>query len=126
MSSMFRKLGNLVLIVSLAVGGFQPQAFAGVIGTDRAIAAEQHQARLAHVQSLLAREDMTAQLQKLGVDPVEVQERVAALTEDELARYSARIDSLPAGAGAIEVVGIVFIVLLILELVGVIDIFKAI
>lgn len=126
MSSLVRKLSNWVLVVTLVFAGYPLQAYAGVIGTDRAIAAEQHEARVAQVQSLLARDEIAAELQKLGVDPVEVQQRVAALTQDELARYSAQLDKLPAGAGVIEVIGIVFIVLLILELVGVTDIFKAI
>ena len=34
------------------------------------------------------------------------------------------IEQMPAGAGVIEIFGIVFIVLLILELTGTIDIFK--
>lgn len=124
MSSLVRKLVNWLLVVTLAFGGYPLQSFAAVIGTDRAINAEQHQARVAHLQSLLARDDMAQQLQRLGVDPVEAQQRVAALTEDELARYGAQIDNLPAGAGALEVIGIVFIVLLILELVGVTNIFS--
>ena len=46
------------------------------------------------------------------------------MTPDELARLSRGLDELPAGAGALEVIGVVFLVLLLLELVGVIDIFK--
>lgn len=35
-----------------------------------------------------------------------------------------QVDRLPAGGSALAVIGVVFVVLLILELVGVIDIFK--
>jgi hypothetical protein len=42
----------------------------------------------------------------------------------ELNALANRIDSMPAGAGVLEMVGIVFIVLLILEAVGVLDIFQ--
>ena len=48
----------------------------------------------------------------------------AALSDSELVQLSENIDQAPAGAGVVEVVGIVFIVLIILELVGVTDIFK--
>jgi hypothetical protein len=37
-----------------------------------------------------------------------------------------RIADLPAGAGVIEVIGIVFVILLILELIGVTNIFTRI
>jgi hypothetical protein len=44
------------------------------------------------------------------------------MTESELQELSSRIDSLPAGAGAVELVLVALLVLIILELIGVIDI----
>ena len=52
--------------------------------------------------------------------------RIAALTDQELEQLAADLESLPAGGSLLGVAGVVFIVLLILELVGVIDIFKKI
>ena len=49
-------------------------------------------------------------------------QRRVALFPRQLAQ---QIEELPAGAGLIEVVGIVFVVLIVLELVGVTDVFKA-
>jgi hypothetical protein len=60
----------------------------------------------------------------LGVDPAQVESRVAALTDAELSRLAGQMSEMPAGGDALAVIGIVFIVLLILELTGVIDIFK--
>ena len=49
------------------------------------------------------------------------------MTDSELQRLAGRIDQLPAGGtGVIEVVGIVAVVLLILELLGVTDVFTRI
>lgn len=104
--------------------GAPMQAFAGVIGTDQAIAAEQHAQRIDRIQELLAREDVAEQLVLRGVDPVDASERVAALTQEELASLAGQIDNLPAGSDAIAVIGVVFLVLLILELVGVTNIFN--
>ena len=59
----------------------------------------------------------------MGVDPAAVQERLAALTDEELQTLEGRLDSLPAGGDALAVIGIVFVVLIILELVGVTNIF---
>ena len=60
----------------------------------------------------------------LGVEPAKVEERIAALTDPELRTLAAQMADMPAGGNALAVIGIVFLVLLILEAVGVIDIFK--
>ena len=63
-------------------------------------------------------------MQALGVDPSAVDARVARLTDSELRSLADRMEQMPAGGDALAVIGIVFVVLIILELVGVIDIFK--
>jgi len=60
----------------------------------------------------------------MGVDPSQVDARIASLTDGELRTLAGQMNDLPAGSGALAVIGIVFLVLLILEAVGVIDIFK--
>ena len=64
-----------------------------------------------------------AELERLGVAPADAQARVAALSDSELLALDQRMDELPAGSGALEVLGIVLLVLLVLELVGVTDIY---
>ena len=66
------------------------------------------------------------QLSEMGIDREDILERIDVLTDEELATLSHKMEQMPAGAGVIEVIGIVFLVLLILELVGVTDIFKKI
>lgn len=76
-----------------------------------------------HVDAFLAREDVQRQFEALGVDPADAAVRVAGLTAAELQALSSHMESLPAGAGALEVVLVVVLILVILELVGAIDIF---
>ena len=78
------------------------------------------------IQDFLLQEAVQLQLQKMGVSPELAQARAAALTPMEQQLLQQKIADLPAGAGVVEVIGIVFIVLLILELLGVTDIFKKI
>jgi hypothetical protein len=104
--------------------GFAQAAHAGVIGTNAVVGAGERAMQVERIQDLIASDQVRARLVALGVDPAWASERVAAMTDAELARLSGQMDQMPAGAGLIEVVGIVFIVLLILELTGVIDIFK--
>lgn len=78
------------------------------------------------VATFLSRADVQARMESLGVSPDQAAERVAQLTAAELQALSTRIDELPAGAGALELVLVVFLVLIILELLGTINIFPKI
>jgi hypothetical protein len=119
---------SLVLLVCAAVfsGSIQSAAHGGVIGTQQYLSAVDREATIARIDAVLAREEVRGQLEHYGVDAAAAQERVAALTDEELQSLANDLDNLPAGGSLLAVVGIVFIVLLILELVGVIDIFKKI
>jgi hypothetical protein len=117
---------SCVALISLSIVslGLQMPAAAGIVGTADAVAAVQQQDHRGTVQGILARADVREQLVGLGVDPADVEARVAALTDAEVATLAGRIDGAPAGGDALVIVGIVFVVLMILEFTGVIDIFK--
>ena len=59
-----------------------------------------------------------------GVDPENVQDRLDVLTDEELMQLASRLPDMPAGGDSIlALIGVVFVVLLILELVGVTNVF---
>ena len=118
----------IVYVLCLAVLniGSPLVARAELVGTLQAVEATTRAQDLATVNAALARDEVRAQFAALGVDPAQVDARVAALTDAELRQLSTQMADLPAGADALAVLGVVFLVLLILELVGVIDIFKKI
>jgi len=99
-------------------------ANARIIGTLQAVESQSRTADLATVNAALARDQVRSQFQALGVDPTQVEARVAALTDGELRTLAGQMQDMPAGADGFAIIGIVFLVLLILEAVGVIDIFK--
>jgi Family of unknown function (DUF6627) len=102
-------------------------AQAALVGTLQAVEASGTRAHdLEIVNSTLAREQVRSQMAAMGVDPAAVDARVARLTDSELQSLAGRMQQLPAGGDALAVIGVVFLVILILELVGVIDIFKKI
>jgi Family of unknown function (DUF6627) len=121
---MFKRLLVQFLCVAMLTLGSPLVAQAGLIGTLDAMEAGTRAQDLATVSAALAREQVREQFIALGVDPVEVEARVAALTDPELRMLAGKVAEAPAGADALAVIGIVFLVLLILEAVGVIDIFK--
>jgi hypothetical protein len=113
----------LALSTLLIWAGLSTAASAAIIGTQDALAMEQRESRLAVVQAQLAREDVQQAMIQLGVDPVEASLRVAALGEQELAQLQGQLEQLPAGGSILALIGAVFVVLLILEVTGVINIF---
>jgi len=120
----FRRSCVALISLSLVSLGLQAPAAAGIVGTADAVAAVQQQDHRGAVQDVLARADVREQMVGLGVDPAEVEARIAALTDAEVATLATRIEGAPAGGDALVVIGIVFVVLMILEFTGVIDIFK--
>jgi hypothetical protein len=116
----------LTLALNLVTVAFAPAATAGVFGTGDYISWQERDQRLDRVLAALGEERVQAQLIGLGVDPAAAQERVAALTAEELAVLERHIDELPAGGNVLTVIGVVFVVLLVLELVGAINIFAGI
>lgn len=78
------------------------------------------------IQSLLARDDVREKMTALGVDPDDAAERIAALTDPEISQLRDRIHDLPAGSGVLAVLGIVLVVLIVLDLVGVTNVFHRI
>jgi len=97
-----------------------------VIGTPTFSQSLTRDAQIQRISGFLAQDSVRSQMIGLGVDPKDAQSRVAALTDSELQMLDQKIDSMPAGGDALVVLGVVFLVLLVLELVGVINIFKKI
>ncbi len=120
---MYRKPIAILLSAVLIWSGLVSSATAAVIGTRDAVALQTYEQRVAQAQVGLARADVQQAMVAMGVDPLQAQLRVASLNEQELAQLQGHLDTLPAG-GILEVIGLVFVVLLILELTGAIDIFK--
>lgn len=114
------------LALNFAGAGLVQNAAAAMIGTQDAIESEQRAVMLSEVEAALAREDVREQFIALGVEPDDVSARLAQLTDAELVNLSRRIDEMPAGASVVGVLGVTFIVLLVLEFLGITDVFKRI
>ena len=112
-----------VLSISLLGASLPSASYAGMIGTQTLIETHQTGDPRARVEEFISQDRVQAQLIALGADPAEVRERIAALTGDELRELDQNIETMPAG-GILALIGLVFVVLIILELTGTIDIFK--
>lgn len=114
----------IAISVSLLNLGSPVVAMAGIIDTQTVIEASQRDTDLATIRAGLDRTDVRQQFTSLGVDPALVDTRLASLTDSEISQLADQMEQMPAGGDILAVIGIVFVVLVILELVGVIDIFK--
>jgi len=87
-----------LLIASMMALPFQAQA--GLIGTSEVLSVN--------------RAAVAEQLQSLGLTPQAAQERVAALTDAEVAALADRVDGLPAGAFGGAAIGILVVAIFLL------------
>lgn len=118
----------LAILISLCIinAGMIQSVHAGMISTeevarlDAASNSEGH----ARLNATLARADVRAEMERMGVDPVRAHERVAALTDTEAARLADQIDSAPAaGIGWVEGIVIIFFTLMVTDWLGLTKIF---
>ncbi|MGB5473531.1 MAG: PA2779 family protein [Gammaproteobacteria bacterium] len=123
---LWKKAGIFMLVINFIFTTFPAASYAGLVGTDQILSADTRNRHMTEIQNVLARDDVRTQMLDLGVNPADVEVRLNALTDAELAQLSTGMRELPAGGNVVAVIGIVFIVLLILELLGVTNVFTRI
>ena len=121
MSVLMKRVMAMLVCVSL-VSGYSTATWAGVVSTGEML---QQQAGVDRtlLMSALEREEVRQRLIELGVDPEQAKLRIAALDDEQVGEIQAKLDVLPTAAGVLEVVVAVLVVLVILDLVGVTNIF---
>ena len=121
--SPWRKTSIAILSVAILNMGLAGAAQAAIVDTS-ALVTTDREADLGTVRAQLDRAEVRAKFQDMGVDATAVDQRVARLNDRELHQLAVDMQNAPAGGDVVWIIGVVFIVLLILELTGVIDIFK--
>ncbi|MFV0422974.1 PA2779 family protein [Oleidesulfovibrio sp.] len=128
---MINKIARIICmccICSVLVSGFGvATAKAKMISTETSIAVAQHAESRNKVNAFIEREDVQKIMVGHGVDVEEAKMRVASLTDAEVAEIAAKLDTMPAGSGAVGVIVgaalLVFFVLLITDLLDLTDVF---
>jgi hypothetical protein len=111
------------LIFSINWMALTGPASATMIGSEALVQASQRDATEAKVLQALSRPALVQQMEKLGVDPAAARDRVAALTDAELAALDQRLDSLPAGGDIVGALLFVFVLLLVTDILGLTKVF---
>ena len=94
-----------------------------LIPTPAALPAERADADRERIQEILSRAEVQEQLIAQGVDLAEVEARVAALSAEEAHQMAEQLEQLPAGAGVVGALLVVFIVLLVTDILGLTNVF---
>ena len=122
-----RRTLSLLLIAALVLGSLPvaaaPAPADGMVTTQDALAAERAQGDRDRIHAVLAREDVREQLVAQGVDPAEVEARVAALSDAEAAQMADRLDEMPAGASVVGALFAVFVILLVTDILGLTNVY---
>jgi cobalamin biosynthesis protein CobD/CbiB len=127
----FRKIlkpvGLILAIFMLILSGPGQSALAAMIKTESVIDSDRvHDAR-DYLNTLVARDDVKAALVSRGIDPLEAQNRIDSLTDEEARWVADQLDQMPAGGSffttLLIVVFLIFVILLVTDITGYTDIF---
>ena len=114
----------LTFLLSLTLVSTVPMsAQADMLSTSMMLAEVERSARVEMVENYMAREDVRSQMEAMGVDPALAAERVAGMTDSQLQKLALSIESDPAASGDLGIVIAVLVILILLEILGVTNLF---
>ena len=127
MRKILKPTGLILAIFMLLLSGPCQSALAAMIRTESVIDSDQaHDAR-EYLNAFLARDDVKTALVSQGIDPLEAQNRVDSLTDEEARWVADQLDQMPAGGSffttLLIVVFLIFVILLVTDITGYTDIF---
>lgn len=114
----FKKLISTCLVVCITAAGFPLTAQARLVTTEEALVTADAAASRATVNQFLARDDVRQALLGQGVAPDAALERVAAMSDAEVAQLAGRVEQAPAGGDVLGLLFTVFVILLVTDILG--------
>ena len=123
----FKKSISAGLIVCMTAASLPFGAQARIVSTEEITApaaAGDWSANRVVVNQFLARDDVRQAMLGQGVSPQAAMERVAAMSDNEIAQLAGRIDQAPAGGEVLGLLFTVFIVLLVTDIMGLTKVFS--
>ncbi|MDT8283366.1 MAG: DUF6627 family protein [Gammaproteobacteria bacterium] len=118
----FKHLLTLILSVSLLGLSFA-NVQAAIISNNQIINEAQQKNQRQAILQTIARKDVQQQLFEMGVNPADIENRINQMTQQEIAQLNQQMNELPAGAGILGIIVLVFIVFVITDVIGATDIF---
>jgi len=103
-------------------------AYAGLIGTEQLMAQELIEQNRETLRDVFDREEARTLLENHGITSEQAQERIDAMTDEEVRVFAQKFEEMPAGGsiGAIAAVLIIVLLFIALDMSGKTDVFKGI
>ncbi len=118
-----KNTAKVLLAIFISISCFIPMSQAAMIGTQQIINHEQAQTNRVHLNNTLNRADLATQLEAAGINPAQLESRIASLSDEEVATLNQQLEQLPAGGGILGTAVFVFLVLLLTDILGYTSIF---
>lgn len=122
------KISKLLLSLILSITLFTQTSWAQIASTEALFNQTGTLSSKDKIVQFTARQDVAKILEQMDVDPTMIEERVAAMTDEEATKFANKIETLPAGSDAVgSLVGaalFVFVLLLITDILGLTKVFN--
>lgn len=118
-----KTIKQLMMIVVVCLGLFSGYAQAKMIPTVSVISADGQEYDQQQLLSALASDELKQQLQDLGVDTKQLNDRIASLTTEEIQQLNTELSEQPAG-GIVGALLTIFIVLVVTDMLCATDVFN--
>jgi hypothetical protein len=116
------KISKLLMSFILSLSIFSSSMFAEMVQTRELL----NSAPKANLESFLAKQEVQDKLAALGVSNDTLKQRMASLSDEEIAQINQKIDEMPAGADVGAIIGVlafIFVLLLITDILGLTKVF---
>lgn len=117
----------ILAVIMFLISAPVQSVLAAMIDTETIMDSARGREAREYLHQLLSRREIQDAIVAQGIDPNEAWARISSLSDNEIIRIADQIDQLPAGGGLIEFLLIIilagFIVLVILDLTGIMDVF---
>lgn len=117
-----KSLKQFMVVLVVCTGLFSGYVQAKMVPTTTVISADGQQYDQQQLLSALASDELKQQLQELGVDTGQLNDRIASLTAEEVQQLNAELSEQPAG-GIVGVLLTIFVVLVVTDMLCATDVF---
>ena len=123
MRQIVRPVALIVTTAVLSMSLYIPAAQAAMVTTDQVMGVAETTAARTLLETTIMRVDVQQALLAQGVNPQDIQARVAALSDSEAAQMASQLDELPAGGDGLGLIVMVFLILVVMDIACLTNIF---
>ncbi len=123
MRQIVRPVALIVTTAVLSMSLYIPAVQASMVTTDQVMGVAEATAARTLLEMTIMRVDVQQALLAQGVNPQDIQARVAALSDSEAAQMASQLDELPAGGDGLGLIVMVFLILVVMDIACLTNIF---